>query len=778
MHRPLTSPPASKFFAFPNFLRSSFVAIFIVAGLALPILPVFAASDAITDADCGDDERATADGTGCEKISADVSCPVGQHAEGSGCVADAPAAAADAPTTTAETTKAEAETVGQSLDHPGAVASFFADIADMVARLLGILIIAVLDITIPIMRYQGFVGSPVVIAGWAIVRDVVNMFFVVVLIVIAMGTIFGSSKFTWRQQVPKLMLFAILINFSKTLCGLMIDFAQVIMLTFANALKDIAGGNFIQLLGLGKMMSLSPGAPAVAVGIGSWELFAASAAAVIMMVWVLAIVIMLLFILVYRVVMLWILIVMAPLAWFTAAVPFDQAKGSYAEWWKNFVCYCTVGPVITFFLWLTLAVAGAGNIAANDSGFSSASPAEIDTNASGGLTSIFEWENLTSFVIGMAMLVAGMDAAAKVCNGVKGPGFNKMLAATKGGGFINQFAGAKARKYGEKGVRAAGGKTVDIAGGTGVALLAATMGGQGAAAFGLGKKGQAARAEGQRVAAGNAYVPTFISDKLHKSADERQKDLADRRKKGVEETYKDASPERVVARMKDIARDKGSLGDADLGLLAEALTNPKMREKLEEEKMSDGTSVLENLVKNQLENLKTQLKGSKDLEKVEEFEKSRPDVVSDTKKEVKDPVTGAVSIVVTKPIEKIDADNVLDLDPSAYRSEEVRTQLETIMTDIVKETNTVGGVTTYTYYNELEAAQEGKRGQKKYKASMQNADGSMQPPVAGIPGRPASRGVPARAAVPPKAHGRPARGSGKPRNSSAVIRLNAAGNPI
>ena len=90
MHRPLTLPHASKFFAFPNFLRSFLVAIFIVAGLALPILPVFAASDDITDADCGDDERANADGTGCEKMSTEVLADGGT---------DTPAPAATAPPT-------------------------------------------------------------------------------------------------------------------------------------------------------------------------------------------------------------------------------------------------------------------------------------------------------------------------------------------------------------------------------------------------------------------------------------------------------------------------------------------------------------------------------------------------------------------------------------------------------------------------------------------------------------------------------------------------------
>ncbi len=553
-------------------------------------------------------------------------------------MADAPAVAADAAVTDAEKSAAAANTVGQSLDQPNWIASTFAGIADMISRLLGTLIVLVLDTMIPIMQYQGFVSSPVVIAGWAIVRDVVNMFFVVILIVIAMGTIFGSSKFTWRQQVPKLMLFAILINFSKTLCGLMIDFAQVIMLTFANALKDIAGGNFIQLLGLGKMMSLSPNAESVRVGISSWELFAASAAAVIMMVWVLAIVIMLLFILVYRIVMLWILIVMAPLAWFTAAVPFDQAKSAYGEWWKNFVCYCTVGPVITFFLWLSLAVAGAGNIAANDSGFSSASPKEVGQNTADGLTAIFEWENLASFIIGMALLVAGMDAAAKVCAGAKG-GVGKMVAATKGGGFINQFAGKQARKYGEKGGRWAGGKLKGggsaLIGGTGAAVMAWAGGQKFKDVIAPTRAGQAARAEGQRTFSKKARAAGFdrLGHSASKSADERQADLAKTMKEGADEEYKGASDETKMDELIAMSNGGGQslMGAANMGLLAEALKNPKMREKLE------ASGALAKLAEkgdkgepSQIDKLKQQLKGTKEYEAIEEFENGRPDLTKDS----------------------------------------------------------------------------------------------------------------------------------------------------
>jgi len=519
----------------------------------------------------------------------------------------------------------------QSLGWADTAFSYLAAIALAVAEVIGKLVIAVLDITIPVMQYQGFTTSPVVVAGWAIVRDVVNMFFVVVLIVIAMGTIFGHSRFQWKQQVPKLMIFALVINFSKTLCGLMIDFAQVIMITFANALKDIAGGNFIQLLGLGDIFSLSEKANTIAgaasgtgPGAGAFDWFAASIAAVLMMVWVLAVVVMLLFVLVYRVVMLWILIVLSPLAWFMGGQSVFKSD-AYSEWWKNFICYTSIGPVITFFLWLTLAVAGSGFIAANDPGLSSVAPAgDLNSNASDFVTKIFEWQRLTSFVVGMAMLMVGFDAASKVCSGVKGPGFQKMLSMGKGvPGKIGSYVGGQTRKYGGKGLAAGYKGAKDTAAGAGAGLVAATVGGAGLAAFKPTRAGQAARAEGLR--AGSKKMPGFMAGtarSMSMSADARQAELAETMKKKAGEAYKGASDETKIDNLVRLAKGGGQAFEnaENMGLLAEALKNPKMREKLQ------AAGVLGTLVEKQLPGLKKQLKGTKDYDAIEEFEAGRPDL--------------------------------------------------------------------------------------------------------------------------------------------------------
>jgi hypothetical protein len=298
----------------------------------------------------------------------------------------------------------------------------FGDIAFTVASAITQLIVLMIDLMVPIMTYNDFVNNPVVKAGWAIVRDTVNMFFVVILIIIAFGTIFGAERFKWQQQVPRLLIMAIVINFSKTLCGIMIDFGQVIMLTFANALREIAAGNFIQLLGLTQIYNISQNSAAIsAVKSGSdtksWQAFdflASGLAAMVLTMSVLAILIIMVAVLLFRIIMLWVLVVIAPLAWFVRGAEGIIQSNAYSEWWAEFKCLVGIGPVLAFFLWLTLAVAGAGNIAAN-SGFNVSST----SNSADFTSSIFELNNFLSFLIGMALLTAGLQAAVQFCGSAK-----------------------------------------------------------------------------------------------------------------------------------------------------------------------------------------------------------------------------------------------------------------------------------------------------------------------------------------------------------------------
>ncbi len=683
MHRP-------SFFNFSQILKSFLVAAVMLATLCVPTRLIFAAPCTGTDTN-GNDTPA-----GCTSTTTTTTNSATNSSTNS----------STAPQTT-------------SLPWADAALSKLAGLATWGSGVVGNFIIAALSVIIPVMGYQGFTSSLVVGAGWAIVRDVVNMFFVVVLIVIAMGTIFGVDSFKWKQQVPALMVMAIVINFSKTLCGLMIDFSQVIMLTFANALKDIAGGNFIQLLGLTPMMSPSKN---VGTTVVSFDLFAAAATGLFMMLWVLSIVLMLLIVLVYRVVMLWILIVMAPLAWFTKVVPIDMVKGTFGEWMSSFVCYCAVGPVLTFFLWLTLAVAGAGSIAADDPGLSAAGLG-ANTNATGGISQIFELNHLASFVIGIALLMAGLDAAQKVCAHAKKPGgFDKALGQMKGGGFITRAVQGDKSALGGSAMRYVGGKTkaAGLAMGGFVANEAMEKTGiKGGVASALRSTSNAVGGMNIPIVSGWAQEKLGgMAGKVDKSSEKQGKEAAKGLVEGDQQTQMDY--------LKNIAgRGKLPMLDTEKNK-AMAVYQDAVKDK-EKRKAMEANGSFAKLQEMFEPMMKAAPAGSEAKKSLKEINRTRPDLGTEAQ--------------VKENIEKISKENIGEVDAASFNSEDFRAKAATIQTDRVKSTQKdKDGNETYTYYNELEAAHNGWRGQEKKKI-LEDKLGPVPPP-------PTKSAVPAVASAP------------------------------
>jgi len=95
------------------------------------------------------------------------------------------------------------------------------------------------DLLISVMSYPININMPAVNAGWAVIRDLCNNFFIVILLAIAVGTVFRLPSYRYKEALPKLLVAAVLINFSKMITGIAIDISQIIMLTFA---VPLAGG--------------------------------------------------------------------------------------------------------------------------------------------------------------------------------------------------------------------------------------------------------------------------------------------------------------------------------------------------------------------------------------------------------------------------------------------------------------------------------------------------------------------------------------------------------
>lgn len=306
----------------------------------------------------------------------------------------------------------------------GAVASLLG----VIIGALGLILILVIQGLLIIASFQDFINMPAVIAGWVMIRDISNMFFVVVLIIIAFGTILHIESYNYKKWLPKLILMAVLINFSKTICGLLIDISQVVMLTFVNAFKDIGGANLTDMLGITDILKLSgQGEVSIWVVIGSYVL------GMIYLLIAIVVVVTIAAMLAMRLVMLWIYIVLSPLAYLMQAFP---GGARYAQmWWTEFTKNLISGPVLAFFLWFAFFVLSASNKPVFDTTAADANATLESKNAlangstlptTGGTPNA-----LVGFIVGIGMLLAGMKISAEVggaAGSIAGKGMAKINA--------------------------------------------------------------------------------------------------------------------------------------------------------------------------------------------------------------------------------------------------------------------------------------------------------------------------------------------------------------
>lgn len=318
-------------------------------------------------------------------------------------------------------------------------------------RLIGSILLFLIDIFMGFASYNGFADATPVAIGWVIVRDVVNMFFIVVLLVSAFATIIGydSQNFRYDRVLPKLLLMAILINFSRTLIQLLVDFSQVIMLTFVNAFKDAAAGNFVTAFGLQDIMSVYAGTSAsTQSGVDVLSIVMTYLLAIgVLVVMCLVMLAMIAFIIV-RVVGLWMLLILSPIALFATALPERLKKGFgifTSDYWSHLSGFLVGGPVMAFFLYLTLATlqrttgTAAQSLATNTGLFANPSTASFTAGISAWGTS----DHLASFIIALAMMLMGLKAGMSITGSLPGLGaINNLIRSLprRAAGF--GFAGA------------------------------------------------------------------------------------------------------------------------------------------------------------------------------------------------------------------------------------------------------------------------------------------------------------------------------------------------
>lgn len=347
-------------------------------------------------------------------------------------------------------------------------------IVSALVQFMGKIFVFLVDIFLGFARYNDFANAYPVKVGWVIVRDICNMFFIVILLLSAFSTIIGwDSSLRYNQVLPKLLLMAILINFSRTLIQVLIDFSQVVMLTFVNAFRSAGAGNFTSAFRVDRLLSmrddfnqsqqnlqsLDEGNYDLAVQVFTSFLLAlvliviANGVMVIMIAYVLA-----------RIIGLWVALIFSPAAFFVTAVPGRIAGGLSSfgsKYWSRLAGMLTGGPVVMFFIYLTFAIlqqqppspppapsggtppqGGATTPAAPQAASGLAghlqyapSPELQASGATGFLTRVGTSEDVASFIVAVALMLMALEAAVEAANAVDssvGAFAGKVGSASKG----------------------------------------------------------------------------------------------------------------------------------------------------------------------------------------------------------------------------------------------------------------------------------------------------------------------------------------------------------
>ncbi|MBP9770509.1 MAG: hypothetical protein KBD22_03455 [Candidatus Pacebacteria bacterium] len=215
--------------------------------------------------------------------------------------------------------------------------------------------------------------------GWEIIRDISNLFFIIILIYVAIGTILGNQKGGVQKIITQLIVVALLINFSLFFTRLIVDASNILARVLYNTMtvegqpeQAIVQGTGVDTeqkslsraiaSGLNFEKTISPeilAHPNVNLGyffltylfgtilylIAAWEFFLIGV------------------MFLQRIMEIWLSMIFAPLAFISNVVPgWSKYFGrvGWKSWLDNLLCWCFIAPIFLFFVMLISAFINSG----------------------------------------------------------------------------------------------------------------------------------------------------------------------------------------------------------------------------------------------------------------------------------------------------------------------------------------------------------------------------------------------------------------------------------
>lgn len=288
-------------------------------------------------------------------------------------------------------------------------------------------------------------SSDFVTAGWSAMRDLTNMLFILIMLGIALDYILFNSVGV-KRALPRLLLVALLINFSLPIAGVILDFANVFTVFFIDQASGGTGTSQVKFtealanqLHLSHLFSSSPDLTTIDQAMSST--FSNTILIILVLIGTIFVFTALAIMFFIRYFYISILLIVLPLVLVASILP--QMGGHFKKWTNKFISWTMFAPAASFFLYLTMIFLGSQQMV----GLNNASKSFLDVSATGVgaqiTTFIFAWMlMLMSLTTAQSMGIAGASTA--------------IATWSKG----TKWARGRAGNYAKRGVEKVGGARV------------------------------------------------------------------------------------------------------------------------------------------------------------------------------------------------------------------------------------------------------------------------------------------------------------------------------
>src|SRR3989344_4533089 len=299
---------------------------------------------------------------------------------------------------------------------PAATTWVLGNAADGVIRLIGWailgLVLRLLDIAqflfnAALIESTSFSTKlPVIEAGWKVARDATNIFFIVILLIISIGTILRISGYNAKQLLVRLVLMAILINFSLAIGSVIVDFSNVLGFQFLTAIHpegkvSVVIAQSLHITDVFKQPDVKGTDQYLITTLGSAVLLT-----VLMFVFFVSGLLMFV-----RMAMIILLLTIAPVAFLFYILPDTQKH--WSKWWDQLIQYSFFFPAFMFLLYVSMTF-----ITTMNQQLIGAGVAEIDVNFLNNKNLIVAY--FIAIVLLLASLIMGRQMGIYGSNAVIG----------------------------------------------------------------------------------------------------------------------------------------------------------------------------------------------------------------------------------------------------------------------------------------------------------------------------------------------------------------------